>query len=252
VPQESFILKSKRLSRLIIFIAVAVLAALAACSAGPTTPSPSQPAPEAAPVQPVISSLTADHQVPLLGKTPVACEASEAGSDNLTYNWTATGGSITGAGPKVEWTAPDKAGDYMITVAVSDATGGSAQKNIVVNVPAKPNNPPVISAVKFTRPDHSPITVKTQMTDAEKAKLPELVIRKYETAEISCLASDADNDKLDYVWQATGGKIVGSGAGVQWIAAGEPGKYTVSVEVSDNNGGVATFQIPISVHCCSG
>ena len=90
------------------------------------------------------------------------------------------------------------------------------------------------------------------MTDAEKKKLPELVAIKYDVVELSCMASDADKDKLDYVWQATGGKLVGSGANMQWIAAGEPGIYTISVEVSDDKGASATFQITISVHCCSG
>ena len=90
------------------------------------------------------------------------------------------------------------------------------------------------------------------MTADEKKKLPELVIRKYETAGLYCLASDADGDKLDYVWQATGGKLVGTGADMQWIAAGEPGEYTITVEVSDNKGGVTSFSIQVSVHCCSG
>ncbi len=59
--------------------------------------------------------------------------------------------------------------------------------------------------------------------------MPELIIKRYETADISCVASDPDNDKLDYVWMATGGKLIGNGANVQWIAAGEPGDYTRSV-----------------------
>jgi len=222
------------------------------CAKKPAEPAPVQPEVQVETPKPIISSLTAAGQVPALGSTQVVCTANEADTDNLTYNWGATGGTISGAGSAVTWTAPEKTGDYLITVVVSDGKGGAAKKDVIINVPEKPNNPPVIQAVKFTRPQHQPVIVKTNMTDAEKAKLPDLVIRKYETADISCMASDPDNDKLTYIWQATGGKLIGNGANMQWIAAGEPGIYTISVEVSDDKGAEATFQITVNVHCCSG
>ena len=113
-----------------------------------------------------------------------------------------------------------KGGDFMITVVVSDGNGGAAKKSVIINVPDKPNNPPVITAIKFTRPSHLPVTIRPNMTDDEKKKLPELVARKYvDTCDISCVATDPDGDKLDYIWQATGGKIIGSGPNIQWIAA---------------------------------
>ncbi|MCX6002312.1 MAG: hypothetical protein NTY79_07260 [Chloroflexi bacterium] len=67
-----------------------------------------------------------------------------------------------------------------------------------------------------------------------------------------CLATDPDNDQLTYIWKATGGKIIGNGPNIQWIAAGDPGTYTITCEVADGNGGTAAFTITISVHCCSG
>ena len=81
-------------------------------------------------------------------------------------------------------------------------------------------------------------------------KVPELVIKRFETAQITFQASDPDNDELDYVWMTTGGKLNGNGATVTWIAAGEAGDYTISVEVSDAKGGVVTFKIPVTVKCC--
>jgi len=233
-------------------LSLSLIAASSGCTAKQQTPPSVQPQPQVEVTQPVISDLKADRQVPALGKTQVICTATEAGADNLTYNWGATGGTLAGAGSTISWTAPQKSGDYMITVVVSDGKGGAAKKSVIVSVPEKPNNPPVITAIRFTRPSHQPIIVKPNMTDAEKSKLPELVIRKYETADISCLASDPDNDKLDYIWQATGGKLIGTGANMQWIAAGEPGIYTISVEVEDDSGASATFQITVNVHCCSG
>lgn len=229
-----------------------LLAAGVACNGKPASQPIAEPPAEVRAAAPVISALTGSRQVSALGKTQVTCQATDADSDNLTYRWGATGGSIEGTGPVITWTAPEKAGDYMIVVTVNDDTGNTAKKDIIINVPQKPNKAPVISALRFTRPSHQPITIKPDMTEEEKRKLPELVIRKYETADLSCMAGDPDNDKLDYIWQATGGKLIGTGANMQWIAAGEPGKYTINVEVSDNNGGVDSFSIVVNVHCCSG
>ena len=220
------------------------------CVAKQTTVAPIQPRTEPQVALPVISSLKADHQVALLGKTQVACTATEEGVDNLTYNWAATGGNISGTGSTVTWTAPDKSGDYMITVVVNDSKGGAAKDNVIVNVPEKPHNPPIISSIEFARSGHLPVTIKTNMTALQKSLLPEPIIRKYETAYLSCQASDPDGYSIDYNWQATGGKLIGTGPNVQWIAAGDPGIYTINVEVTDSRGANATFQIIVEVRCC--
>jgi ABC-type Fe3+-hydroxamate transport system substrate-binding protein len=245
-------MRSRKSAIFIVICFFSLLAGLTAagCTGKPAPAAQPQAVPEAP--QPVISSLTADRQVSLMGTTQVICTATEAGTDNLTYNWAATGGTISGAGSTITWTAPDKSGDYMVTVVVSDGTGGATKKNVIINVPEKPNNAPVVDAIKYTRPKRMPVTIKPNMTDEEKKKLPELVAIKYDVVELACQAHDADNDKLDYIWQATGGKLVGTGANVQWIAAGEPGTYTISVEVMDDKGASGTFQIVVSVHCCSG
>ncbi|MBN1376470.1 MAG: hypothetical protein JXA01_09975 [Dehalococcoidia bacterium] len=247
-------MNSKRLSTsiLILFFSLILIAAAPGCTASQQTPAPVQEQVKVEITEPVISSLDADRQVQPLESTQVTCTATEEGTDNLTYNWAATGGSITGAGPAVTWTAPEKGGDYLITVVVSDGKGGAAKENIIINVPEKPNNPPVIDAIRYTRPKRMPVTIKPDMTEEEKRKIPELVALKYDVVELSCLAHDDDNDELDYIWQATGGKLVGTGPSMQWIAAGEPGIYTISVEVSDDHGDSDQFQITINVHCCSG
>jgi hypothetical protein len=245
-------MNSRQLIIIIAGISMLAFSAAAGCAAKPQAGPVAEPPAQTQAPSLTISTLTADRQVPALGKTQITCEASDANSDNLTYRWTATGGALDGSGASVSWTAPQKSGDYLVTVVVSNVAGGTAKKDIIINVPQKPNNPPVITALRFTRPSHQPITVKPNMTDEEKKKLPELVIRRFETADLSCLASDPDNDKLDYIWQATGGKLIGTGANMQWIAAGEAGTYTITVEVSDNNGGTASFSIVVSVHCCSG
>lgn len=231
-----------------------LLPLLSACSAT-QKPASAEPAP-VQPVEnpkPVVSSLSAfPPQVQPLATSQIICEATDTGGDNLTYVWAATGGTLTGTDSTVTWTAPQESGAYTISVTVTNRKGGSAAKTLSVTVPEKPNSPPVISAIRFTRQGRLPITVKTNMTEDEKKKLPELVIQKYQTADISCLATDPDNDVLDYKWMASGGKLVGNGASIQWIAAGDPGLYTIVVEVSDKKGGTASSSIIVSVHCCSG
>ena len=231
------------------------IAVLPACAVTQQAQAPVQtPAAQTEPeiVKPVISDLKADSVVAALGTTQVTCTATEAGADNLTYNWAATGGTISGAGPTITWTAPSLSGGYMVTVVVSDGKGGAAKKSVVINVPEKPNHPAVVDAIRYTRPKRMPLTIKPNMTDEEKKKVSTLVAIKYDVVELSCLAHDEDNDQMTYVWQATGGKLVGTGATIQWIAAGEPGTYTISVEVSDGKGEPDVFQITVSVHCCSG
>ena len=233
-------------------VCIAAILVLAGCAV-PPTPAPVEPASEPVNNPPLLTSLAADQQVVQpLGRVQLNCRATDPESDNLSYRWTASGGILDGSSDTVSWTAPNVPGNYKVTVLVSDDRGGSVSGEILINVPAKPNNPPTISAIKFTRPGRMPIAVKTNPTAKEAADTPELVIRKYETGDVACLAVDPDKDQLTYIWKATGGKIIGNGPNIQWLAAGDPGTYKITCEVSDGNGGNASFTITISVHCCSG
>lgn len=70
---------------------------------------------------PTISSLTANpSSVDISQSTTITCTASDQDGDTLTYNWTKTGGTITGSGSTVTWTAPSTVGTYTITCTVSD------------------------------------------------------------------------------------------------------------------------------------
>ena len=62
------------------------------------------------------------------------CSANDADGDVLSYSWSKTGGSISGSGSTVTYTAPSTDGIYTITSTVNDGTGGEDSKtvNIVV------------------------------------------------------------------------------------------------------------------------
>ena len=62
------------------------------------------------------------------------CIAYDHDGDELTYQWTATGGEIKGEGPFVSWVAPDELGTYTITVQVSDDKGGEAEESLDIEV----------------------------------------------------------------------------------------------------------------------
>lgn len=86
---------------------------------------------------PVISSLTANPSGILYGgSTTLTCIASDPDGDVVRYSWSASEGNITGVGNKVTWIAPNKGGNYNITVIVSDGKGGETRGNVMVTVAA--------------------------------------------------------------------------------------------------------------------
>ena len=84
---------------------------------------------------PTISDLRAEvDRVKLSGSSEVECVAADPDGDELTYQWMATGGNISGQGPTVTWTAPKTSGTYVLTVMVTDGRGGEASEEVTVRV----------------------------------------------------------------------------------------------------------------------
>ncbi len=61
---------------------------------------------------------------------------------------------------------------------------------------------------------------------------PNVVIRGG-TSQITVNASDAEQDDLTYTFTPNGGSIDGSGQAATWVAPTEPGKYIITVAISD-------------------
>ena len=172
----------------------------------------------------VITSLTAEPEgVFPLGKCQIVCNATDRDGDQLSYNWSASGGNITGTGAAVNWTAPRSEGSYNVTVTVTDGRGDEATDYVIIEVRA--NTPPTITGlvanVAWTTPSGS--------------------------LQVTCNASDPDGDELSYEWTTAGGDISGTGAAVNWTAPQGVGAYNVTAVVKDGYGGKATRFVTLCV-----
>ena len=80
---------------------------------------------------PVIDRLMPEKPVVVIGTSiSIECSATDPDGDELTYQWTATGGDISGQGPTATWTAPKTVDTYTITVKVVDDRGGETSAEL--------------------------------------------------------------------------------------------------------------------------
>ena len=173
---------------------------------------------------PAITSLKAEpERVTPLGFCQIVCTAADHDGDELSYNWSASGGEINDEGATVTWTAPNSVGSHNVTVTVTDGRGGEVMSYVIIEVRA--NRPPTITSLvadaDWTTPSGS--------------------------IQVTCTASDPDDDKLNYEWTATAGDITSTGPEVIWTAPAEVGIYYVTVSVTDDHGSSATDSLSISV-----
>ncbi|MCG2826214.1 MAG: right-handed parallel beta-helix repeat-containing protein [Thermoplasmatales archaeon] len=85
---------------------------------------------------PVVNSITANPtSVSTGGTVTITVDASDEDvGDILTYHYECTGGTISGSGSSVTWTAPDTTGDYTVTVYVNDGKIDSDSKSVTITV----------------------------------------------------------------------------------------------------------------------
>jgi hypothetical protein len=175
--------------------------------------------------RPAIVGLRADPQKVIpSGTCQIACNASDGDGDQLSYNWSASGGDVNGDGATVAWTAPRSEGSYNITVTVADGRGGEVTDHVSIEV--RTNEPPTIDSLvagaDWVLPSNS--------------------------VQLTCMASDDDEDVLSYEWITDGGDISGTGAAVNWTAPQEVGTYNIAIIVDDGYGGTDMEGLRLSVN----
>jgi len=180
---------------------------------------------------PIISALTAEKETVFPSQQcEITCVASDPDGDNLTYKWAANGGSVSGDGSVVTWTAPDAEGTYAVTVAVSDGNG--SQNISYLSIEVVETHAPVIEDLTITPEDSDP---------------EGLQVHRGEICYIVCVASDQDGDELGYEWSTDGGSISGEGATATWTAPDAVGAYNITVVVTDGQGGESRDSLTIDV-----
>jgi len=103
---------------------------------------------------PIIEALTAGPPIVLTGRaTTVTCLVTDEDDDQISYVWSASGGSITENGESITWTAPAVPCTCVISVSVSDGSGESDADSLAVPVlePVDPGE-----AVSVLVLDHPP------------------------------------------------------------------------------------------------
>jgi len=221
-----------------IMIAVALTMQLACTPPPPEVKRPNQ--------APVIENINYARDAFGTSEVQIECLAKDADSDNLTYQWKAEFGQISGKGPNVSWTPPGKMGTYLVTLIVTDGKGGVATENISIRV--------VTNADGTASPL---VELKLKMGDAGPPAVVKQRIQGRLAIDVLCLVEDAGSaGDLIFTWTAKNGEMTGKGLEegkanrVNWKAPYVKGDYNIDVTVKDSAGKEAKGQVIVTVFCC--
>ncbi|NUM77552.1 T9SS type A sorting domain-containing protein, partial [candidate division KSB1 bacterium] len=162
----------------------------------------------------------------LLGEsTTIYCTATDRNAEELSYTWQAAGGTITGSGAQIDWTAPASQGNYIVQCLVDDGRGAQDSAAVQIEVVVAINHAPSISA----------LTARPGKIDLGA------------TAELTCTANDPDGDTLSYSWTSASGTLSGSGSTITWTAPANEGDFFIVCRIADGRGGQAVDSIGVRV-----
>ena len=187
---------------------------------------------------PTITGLIADADwVSPSSSLQMKCDAEDPDGDDISYEWMASGGDVSGSGALVNWTAPGAVGMYDIQVVVTDVYGAEDMLSLTVSVASY--SPPIIEALVAT---------------AEHKYLKEYFsgykIGKEKSCVIECIVSNTSSELL-YEWSCDDGQISGEGSMITWTAPNTSGDVTVAVTVSNAAGDIVGRSIVFQVVRCS-
>jgi hypothetical protein len=145
--------------------------------------------------------------------TAVYATVFDGDSQDISYEWSTTLGTISGSGPTVQLLTPAE-GNAEVRVIASDPEGNKDTATLIISVVAEINVAPQIVEIQKSAPFAAPAG----------------------TVQLTCLASDGNNDPLTYLWTADGGTFNGNGSTVEWTAPATEGIFHITVKVTDDEG----------------
>jgi hypothetical protein len=146
--------------------------------------------------------------------TNVYATVEDTDSGQISYEWSAGNGAFSGSGTTVMFLAPATLGNTEIRLIASDPEGNRDTAFLQISIVAEINDAP-------------------QILDIQKSVG---YLAPGETLQLTCLATDANNDPLSYTWSGTGGSFSGSGNTVDWTAPASEGIFEVTVKATDDQG----------------
>jgi hypothetical protein len=173
-----------------------------------------------------------------LGSIEVTCATSGSDGDDLSYEWSTSGGSIDGTGAVVDWIAPEEVGMYDITVVVGDSQDREDRASI--SLIASNGPPPIIEDLIITA-EHKYLKETTTGYKVAKAY----------NYTIECVASSNTSGELVYEWSCTNGEISGEGSIINWTAPDATCDVTVTARVFDALDNWVRRSIFLEVVACS-
>lgn len=176
--------------------------------------------------QPRIRALAAMAADVLAGDTVrIYCTATDYERGRLYYTWYEGSKQLPDSLPLLEWIAPPADSLFTIYCACSDGINPAVRDSVQIKVHSTINQIPQISGLECS-------------------------VRKLDPGDsvaITCCAFDNDGDRLQYVWSATAGNLVGNGEEVIWVAPLTSGFYWVRCCVTDGRGGWAQDSLSFQV-----
>jgi hypothetical protein len=173
---------------------------------------------------PVINSISSGKSEAFPGKTvDITCNATDPDGDELTYIWTASGGTISSQSPYAVWTAPGASGVYTVKVSVRDRKNNEVSDQVFISVVS--NQPPVIRSLVV-----SPSAVG-----------------EGQQATVTCDAYDPEGDTVNYAWHVENGEVSGNGPLVKWTLPYDIEQSTIIVTVADGQGKLTSMQTRVTV-----
>jgi len=200
---------------------------------------------------PVIQSLIIPHEMPASFEVKMFCKAVDHDGDSIKIQWFSDNGTFKGEGNNVIWVSPDIPGDYDVGVKVTDIKGHEAVSTVKVKV----------TTLYKTDIDPNPIIAMQMPLFYSEMISDQRRVRPMTTSEIECMVPLNFLNKHKYTWYCNGGKLIGEGikdgkaSRIGWVSPGVPGNYTVTVEVTNNDGyltlGSTYFEVRLPA-CCEG